>query len=475
MNAGNEINMRHCDGVTVSYGKFYNQKADAVAFQRNVNNSVMEHLYINDTTWHGVAVHDDTVGSWPLYNNTIRHNTIRHFVHNGIDLHSGAYNTQVYNNTVEYEDAFSQGIYFHNRGDNLTVWNNVVRGVSRGLYCEPTSGNFITNVKFINNSIYDTTRYSGCYATGGTLENITFKDNLHINTGTENSYANLFIRGADNVIIQNETFRDVGNPSQARIKLVAVDNATVVDLTNTTTKIAVETSTSSEINFLGGNIFKEDNVNTPFWFDSHSNMNMDSDGIETFTVTRYESTIRVSEEKITVSNFSPDDMVLDYYNTVPSYVYFNLSSADAVSNLNIALKNVPTGTTLYLKHLDGTLIDQQTSSSGVHFNNLLASGDYYITSLVERSPTTTTTTTSLTTTSTSTTSTSTSTTTTSTSTTSSTTSTTTSSTTSTSSTTVTSTTTTSTTTTTMKTNRGKRIKDSTHPSEQNKKKKNSNK
>ncbi|MHA2340847.1 MAG: hypothetical protein ACXADW_03170, partial [Candidatus Hodarchaeales archaeon] len=97
----------------------------------------------------------------------------RHFAHNGIDLHSGAYNTQVYNNTIEFEDAFSQGIYFHNRGDNLTAWNNVVRGVSRGLYCEPTSGNFITNVIFMNNTVYDTTRYSGCYATGGTLENIT--------------------------------------------------------------------------------------------------------------------------------------------------------------------------------------------------------------------------------------------------------------------------------------------------------------
>jgi putative cell wall-binding protein len=352
----------------------------------------MEHLYINDTSWHGVTVHDDTVGSWPLYNNTIRHNTIRHFAHNGIDLHSGAYNTQVYNNTIEFEDAFSQGIYFHNRGDNLTAWNNVVRGVSRGLYCEPTSGNFITNVIFMNNTVYDTTRYSGCYATGGTLENITFKDNLHINTATDNSYANLFIRGADNVVIQNEEFHNIGNPSQARIKLVAVDNASVLDLTNTTTKIAVEASTASELNFPSGNIFKEDNVNVPYWFESYSNLNMDSVGIQTFTVTRYMSTIKVSEDKITVSNFSPESMVLDYYNTVPSYVYFSLSSADAVSNLNVNIKNVPTGTTLFLKHSDGTLIDQQTSSSEVYFNNLLAAGDYYITSIEEGSSTTTSTT-----------------------------------------------------------------------------------
>ncbi|MFH1259415.1 MAG: right-handed parallel beta-helix repeat-containing protein [Elusimicrobiota bacterium] len=158
---GSGIYWRYVDRLHINDGKVYKAAGtDGVGFSLSVCNSIMENLVVDNTQWHGVAVHDWTVGNNPCFNNTIRNCEISNVSHNHVDLHSGAYNTLVEKNVLHDQLSFCTGIYFHNRGAGLIARDNniyrVSRGVSGGGYKEYP----LTDIIIQNNTIHDCLSYS---------------------------------------------------------------------------------------------------------------------------------------------------------------------------------------------------------------------------------------------------------------------------------------------------------------------------
>jgi hypothetical protein len=130
---GDSIMFRHVDRLYVGSGRIINSGHDALSFSLSTYNSIMENLVVDHTGWHGVAIHDWTVGKYPCFNNTIRNCDISYIDHNHIDLHSGTYNTLVEKNVLHEEVSYCSGIYFHNRGNGLIARYNEIFNMHKGI------------------------------------------------------------------------------------------------------------------------------------------------------------------------------------------------------------------------------------------------------------------------------------------------------------------------------------------------------
>ena len=168
---GSGIYWRYVDRLHINDGRISNiGGGDGVSFSLSTYNSIMENLNLDHLHWHGVAIHDWTVGNNPCFNNTIRDCEVTNASHNHVDLHSGAYNTLVENNTLHEELSFCTGIYFHNRGAGLIARNNHIYNVSRGFSGGGYSEYPLSDVVIQDNIIHDP--HSSCFDLSA--------DNMHI-------------------------------------------------------------------------------------------------------------------------------------------------------------------------------------------------------------------------------------------------------------------------------------------------------
>ena len=158
--SGECINWRNTRRVHIHHGTFKNCGSDAIHLQLNVHGSVVNDVHIENTGWHGIAIHDHTVGYHPCYNNRIRSSYVYGAQHNDIDLHSGTFNTVVENCHLDGPPATGQGIYFHNLGAGLIARDNIIHDTGDGIDGGPLSGEFLTDIIIENNTIYNCTGIS---------------------------------------------------------------------------------------------------------------------------------------------------------------------------------------------------------------------------------------------------------------------------------------------------------------------------
>ncbi|HIE34108.1 MAG TPA: hypothetical protein EYP86_03090, partial [Candidatus Altiarchaeales archaeon] len=149
--AGECISWRNTRRIQIHHGTLKNCGSDAIHLQLNVHGSVVNDIHVENTGWHGIAIHDHTVGYHPCYNNRIRNSYVYGAQHNDIDLHSGTFNTVVENCHLDGPPATGQGIYFHNLGAGLIARNNTVHDTGDGIDGGPISGEFLTDIIVENN------------------------------------------------------------------------------------------------------------------------------------------------------------------------------------------------------------------------------------------------------------------------------------------------------------------------------------
>ncbi len=204
---GSGIYMRHIDRLHINNGTIRNitDGSDGAIFSLNTYNSIMENLLVANVHWHGVAVHDWTVGMNPAFNNIIRNSEIINASHNHIDLHSGAYNTLVENNILHHELTFSTAIYFHNRGAGLVARNNTIYNTSRAFSGGGYAQFPLHDIFIQNNTIHDC--YSSCVDMGN--DKITITGNRIYNQpgGDAMSIGSSNVVIEDNDVDEGKTYR----------------------------------------------------------------------------------------------------------------------------------------------------------------------------------------------------------------------------------------------------------------------------
>ncbi len=196
---GEGINWRFSKRVHIYNGKIYNTASDAIHLQLCVDDSIIENMWIKNTGWHGIAIHDHTVGDYPCHNNIIRNCYVGYASHNDIDLHSGAYNTIVENCTLDGTPTTGQGIYFHNLGAGLIARNNTIYNTGDGIDGGPSPGEYLRDILIEDNILYNLTN-GICFQSG--TENVTIKGNLVYNTAVPVSVS------GDNVLIEENDIKE---------------------------------------------------------------------------------------------------------------------------------------------------------------------------------------------------------------------------------------------------------------------------
>ncbi|MCD4709126.1 MAG: right-handed parallel beta-helix repeat-containing protein [Candidatus Sabulitectum sp.] len=186
--SGEGFNWRNTCHLHIHNGEVYNTASDGVHLQLSVDSSIVEYVRVDTTGWHGIAIHDHTVGDYPCHDNIIRNCRVNHCPHNAIDLHSGAFNTVVEACTLICDENTGGGIYFHNLGDGLIARHNLIYGASPdnrlhgGIKGGPSTGCYLRNILIENNTIYNVV--SGISFSEAT-ENITARDNVIYEALTE--------------------------------------------------------------------------------------------------------------------------------------------------------------------------------------------------------------------------------------------------------------------------------------------------
>lgn len=185
---GEGFNWRNTNHLHIHNGEVYNTASDGIHLQLSVDSSIVEYVRVDTTGWHGIAIHDHTVGDYPCHDNIIRNCRVNHCPHNAIDLHSGAFNTVVEACTLICDENTGGGIYFHNLGDGLIARNNLIYGAGPdnrlhgGIRGGPSAGCYLRNILIENNTIYNVIHG---IAFGGATENITARDNVIYEASTE--------------------------------------------------------------------------------------------------------------------------------------------------------------------------------------------------------------------------------------------------------------------------------------------------
>lgn len=188
---GEGFNWRNTNHLHIHNGEVYNTGSDGIHLQLSVDSSIVEYVRVDTTGWHGISIHDHTVGDYPCHDNIIRNCWIGHNPHNAIDLHSGTFNTTVEACTLVCDENTGGGIYFHNLGDGLIARYNLIYGFSpdnrlyEGIRGGPSTGCYLRNILIENNTIYNVVY--GIKFSGAT-ENITLRDNVIYEASGEKIY-----------------------------------------------------------------------------------------------------------------------------------------------------------------------------------------------------------------------------------------------------------------------------------------------
>ncbi|RJS73797.1 hypothetical protein CW714_02500, partial [Methanophagales archaeon] len=269
--------------VHIHHGEIHNTTGDGIRLYKNLNCSVVEHVLVNKTGWHGIAIHDPYMNR-PCYDNIIRNCEVIGASHGAIDLHSGAFNTTVENCTLVGPPYTTVGIYFHNRGEGLIARNNVIKNMLRGIYADAyNNGSVIKNAVFVNNTIYNDIEYSGGDGQNGLLENISFINNTFINCSSDGSYSALSFWYGRNVLLKGNRFINPPHPEEPQIQVkYCTGDVIIEDLKDRVTKIRA-VSTSAEVRFTDGKVFSENGINTPYWHPDKSNYSLVNETVRFIT------------------------------------------------------------------------------------------------------------------------------------------------------------------------------------------------
>jgi len=263
---GEAINWRNSRRVHIHHGTIKNSGSDAVHYQLNVHCSAVSDMRIETTGWHGIAVHDHTVGDHPCYNNLIRDCYVYDADHCSVDLHSGAFNTVVENCTL-VGPKYTTGIYLHNLGAGLLARNNTIKNMHWGLFCGHTNeGFFVSDVVFENNVVEVTQRYGGCAWSdkeNRVLRNVKFINNTFIRCSQQTGYHNLVLARVDNAYAEGNRFIEPALPDEPQIRVTDCTGDVIIQkLKNRTTKICAE-NTTAEVRFAVGKVFAENGKGSP--------------------------------------------------------------------------------------------------------------------------------------------------------------------------------------------------------------------
>jgi len=210
---GEGINWRNSKRIHIHHAYILDVGGDAVHLQLDVHGCVVNDVYVKNTGWHGIAIHDHTVGYYPCYNNIIRNCYVCGAKHNDIDLHSGAYNTLIEECHLDGPPQTGQGIYFHNLGAGLIARNNLIHDTGDGIDGGPIEGEYLQDIIIENNTI--------CNCTGiswqGSTRNVVIKGNKLYNVSGTPIYA-----GAYNILIEE-------NSIEGKTYRINSGNGTVID------------------------------------------------------------------------------------------------------------------------------------------------------------------------------------------------------------------------------------------------------
>ncbi len=140
--ASEAMSFRYISNLHIHDGQIYNigknAGVDGINFGDNVNNSIIENVDINNTSWHGIALQENCFpaeDAHALYNNIIRNVSVGYPVHNAIDLHTGAVNTTIADVVLYGEPGNLSAIQYQFNGTDLHLSNVTVTGNLRhGLY-----------------------------------------------------------------------------------------------------------------------------------------------------------------------------------------------------------------------------------------------------------------------------------------------------------------------------------------------------
>ncbi len=264
------INWRNSKRVHIHHGEIYNTASDGIHLQLSVDSSIVEYVRIDTTGWHGIAIHDHTVGDYPCSTNVIRYCYVANSGHNDIDLHSGAFNTVVEACTVGGPLTNGQAIYFHNLGAGLIVRNCIIQDVpGEGIDGGPSSGQYLRDILIENNLFYN---LSCGISFQGATEDITIRGNRIYDTPYDIHV------GAYNILIdsnytENGYYRINGNDGR------------IFDALDTIYHARSAYGSLVTVGHTDGKVFEQENpggsgpytINKPMWYPNGSYFTMQAD------------------------------------------------------------------------------------------------------------------------------------------------------------------------------------------------------
>jgi len=229
---------------------------------------VVNDIYVKNTGWHGIAIHDHTVGYYPCYNNIVRNCYVYGAKHNDIDLHSGAYNTLIEECHLDGPPQTGQGIYFHNLGAGLIARNNLIHDTGDGIDGGPIEGEYLQDIIIENNTI--------CNCTGiswqGSTRNVVIKENKLYNVSGTPIHV-----GAYNILIER-------NSIEGKTYRINSGNGTVSDALDEVYYVKSSWGSNVTVKYKNGRVFERKLtyhhgsyvLKAPQWYPWGSSFSMES-------------------------------------------------------------------------------------------------------------------------------------------------------------------------------------------------------
>jgi len=300
------INWRNSRRVHIHHGEIYNTASDGIHLQLSVDSSVIEYVRVDTTGWHGIAIHDHTVGSYPCSSNVIKYCYVANSGHNDIDLHSGAFNTVIEACTLGGPLTVGQAIYFHNLGSGLIVRNCIIRDVpGEGIDGGPSSGQYLRDILIENNLFYNLN--CGIMFQGST-EDITIRQNRIYDTPYDIHV------GAYNILIDS-------NYTENGYYRINGHDGRIFDALDTTYHARSAYGALVTVGYTDGRVFEQGNtggygpyfINKPYWYPHGSYFTMKADSfwcdVDIYT---YQMTVIPSSDSVEVFIYGWDTTGIYY-------------------------------------------------------------------------------------------------------------------------------------------------------------------
>jgi hypothetical protein len=135
------VKFRNIDSLYIRNGTIENittSQLDGINFAYKTNNSLIDDVYIDGVTWHGVGL--QALSGQETNNVTIQNSEIINVSHNSIDVHTGNKNTKILNCSLHDQFLSSIGINYMHYGEGLYANNTTVYNLHDGAYMTEPNG-----------------------------------------------------------------------------------------------------------------------------------------------------------------------------------------------------------------------------------------------------------------------------------------------------------------------------------------------